>query len=677
MKSFIIRSRFAEPETVRQLVAGYRSVDFRDPEQREAAVTAWAVSELAGELAKVPGVTVNAAAPEGATLLVLEVQPEAGLQEQEYRITTEDAGSHFRIVGGNAAGLLYGVYELLYRWGFRYFSPDSGDAEYPAALDEPPAISCVGKPAFQLRGFIGNRRDTPEFLIWMARNKFNFWTAEARDVARCRLLGMTLLGGSHRLFEALLPPETYFARHPEYYALIDGKRSDALHGVIGDNICMSNSEAAQTFADNLAEALDHGELRDCDWVNVWPFDNGRYCQCEQCRRLGNPMRQLLQVIDRCTRTIRQKVARPVKLVVPAYHETLAVPDTPLPKDFDYERVVISFFPIERCYAHDIDAPECAEINRTLHEFYLRWTREPRWQLLMGEYYNVSAFAGIAAPFGERIAHDLPVYRKTGTRYIHYMHVPVHHFGLLALTNYFFAAYSFDIHTGKAALYRDFFTRRYHDAAVPMQEFYDILRQAMANVKPLKHYVGATVKPDAPIQIHALYHRNLNEPGHPDIFRTRHFTYSDDYDENTPSLLTTLELLNNADTLLDAILLAPHEPAVAMRLELDARRFRYTKRLVRFLYTLIRLRRFEAMNQPELARLEALELRNLGEALRGERDMSSGIAGDKDVLKSYLENGLTATWFGKTYAAIMETYGLDTPDTPGGIRRDRETDRPLA
>ena len=180
-----------------------------------------------------------------------------------------------------------------------------------------------------------------------------------------------------------------------------------------------------------------------------------------------------------------------------------------------------------------------------------------------------------------------------------------------------------------------------------------------------------------MQIHALYSRNLNEPGHPDIFRTRHFTYDHDYDENTPSLLTTLELLNHAEAKLDAILLATREPPVAKRLELDARRFRYTKRLVRFIYTLIRLRQFETMNQPELARLEALELRNLGEALRSERDMSSGIAGGNGVMERYLKNGLMATWFGKTYAAIMETYHLDTPDTPDGVRPERDTDRPLA
>ena len=186
---------------------------------------------------------------------------------------------NYVVRGGSETALLYGAYELLKQFGFRFFGPDPWDTVIPEGEIIPPEVDVHFLPAYELRGFFAvEKRDTEEFLLWMARNYLNFWTHETNHPELCRKLGMKLRGnspsGTHRLFADFLPPGVYAEKHPEYYALHQGKRI-FLMNPHGWNICTSNPEAVEQLAENLCAALNPGgRLEKVSAVAFAPFDNG-------------------------------------------------------------------------------------------------------------------------------------------------------------------------------------------------------------------------------------------------------------------------------------------------------------------------------------------------------------------------------------------------------------------
>ncbi len=90
------------------------------------------------------------------------------------------------------------------------------------------------------------------------------------------------LGGSGRCVlcihsaKWLVPPEKYFKTHPEYYALVKGKRTPS-------QLCLTNPEVVKIATNTVLQALK--ECPDCTSVGVSQNDNPEYCQCDKCRAL--------------------------------------------------------------------------------------------------------------------------------------------------------------------------------------------------------------------------------------------------------------------------------------------------------------------------------------------------------------------------------------------------------
>jgi hypothetical protein len=101
---------------------------------------------------------------------------------------------------------------------------------------------------------------------------------------------------------------------------------------------------------------------------------------------------------------------------------------------------------------------------------------------------------------------------------------------------------------------------------------------------------------------------------------------------------------------------------------DARRFRYTRTMVRFLYHFARLRMFEEAGQDGAARLEALALRDHGEALRAEKEMVAHNWDEVTREYRFYDSGLTASWVAEEYAAVMAAYGIGVPPVPEVVPR---------
>ena len=166
-------------------------------------------------------------------------------------------------------GSLNAVYGLLRRLGVRWFMP----GELGEVIPKQETIS------------VGALHETvrPDYPVrdW---NWYNFAGFAYDDVIWARRLGMNscdeLLGpntGPHGLVFVLSTPAMQKA-HPEYYALIGGKR-DTAHRERGTPCFSSTGLEAETvrYIRFLFEAYN------LPGSDIWPVDGLRLCQCEKCQ----------------------------------------------------------------------------------------------------------------------------------------------------------------------------------------------------------------------------------------------------------------------------------------------------------------------------------------------------------------------------------------------------------
>lgn len=83
--------------------------------------------------------------------------------------------------------------------------------------------------------------------------------------------------GGHSYY-AWVPAKQHFANHPEYFALINGKRTGS-----GNHLCTTHPEVRQLLKQGLFAAFEEGY----DWVSVSQTDGYRRCQCPACEALDS------------------------------------------------------------------------------------------------------------------------------------------------------------------------------------------------------------------------------------------------------------------------------------------------------------------------------------------------------------------------------------------------------
>ena len=169
---------------------------------------------------RLPIETAGAQLPEHAILLGLKNDPDLG--EDGFRLKAGDG--RLEIVGSSVRGTLYGVYELLERFGgCRWYASWHTVVPPRDRLAVPDDLDDVQKPAFLCRDVHFWDMFKADFA---ARNRANGISHNVQ----ARHGGNTWryvkgLGNCHTL-QYLLTTKEYGADHPEYFALHDGKRTN-------------------------------------------------------------------------------------------------------------------------------------------------------------------------------------------------------------------------------------------------------------------------------------------------------------------------------------------------------------------------------------------------------------------------------------------------------------------
>ena len=211
------------------------------------------------------------------------------------------------IAGDNPRGTIYGVYDLLERWGCRWFYPpqDAADPEvvpHAASLRLPIDTWAVASP-LKYRIYNGDawffdiQPDTAikqvDHAAKIRCNMIGWQCAHNKPLAQqydslqqqgalgeIEKRAITIHGPAHS-FNLFLPNEL-FAEHPEWFGMRDGRRVS--QDFFGAQFCWSNAEARKAFSENVARFAQHAPL--IQILLLVPFDGGRACDCPNCRQAG-------------------------------------------------------------------------------------------------------------------------------------------------------------------------------------------------------------------------------------------------------------------------------------------------------------------------------------------------------------------------------------------------------
>ena len=214
--------------------------------------------------------------------------PEPELPRESFLIRTTD--NKLQIIGADDDGLIFGVYTFLEKYcGVRWFWPGElgeivplNDSLTFTNLDyqsEPDFLWRDRGPGGPLWGnddrktkqrALGvSEKHMQEVALWERRNK----------------LGGLQVGGGHE-WSNIVPPARYGATHPEYFALVDGRRDrdfadfDGKHGA---QLCTTNPDLIPVFTAYFREYF--AQNPDVDVLHVTPNDGGGFCECHNCRAL--------------------------------------------------------------------------------------------------------------------------------------------------------------------------------------------------------------------------------------------------------------------------------------------------------------------------------------------------------------------------------------------------------
>ncbi|HWL51870.1 MAG TPA: DUF4838 domain-containing protein [Chthoniobacteraceae bacterium] len=182
-------------------------------------------------------------------------------------------------------GILYGVYQLLEEQGIRWYRPEPDGEVVPKSG----ALRVItGKrdfqPAFSLRWGVAlyatsrYKAATPEQTemarIWALRNRCN-----VTGLADPKYGGSLRIGGGGHSYDALVPRKL-FDEHPDFFPLIDGKRTPK------GQICHGNPELQEFFAQQVIARA--GENPQWFMTSIDPNDGGGWCECERCAAMDDP-----------------------------------------------------------------------------------------------------------------------------------------------------------------------------------------------------------------------------------------------------------------------------------------------------------------------------------------------------------------------------------------------------
>jgi hypothetical protein len=190
---------------------------------------------------------------------------------EEFIIRTTN---HFVLLaGGRPRGTIYAVNRFLQdQLGVRWWTPWATNIPHHSTL-KIPDLSIRSQPAFEYRGAYWFTGFDP---LWKTRNGGN----NESHIIPASLGGCVQYKGFCHTFYPLVPPDKYFAGHPEWYSLINGKRTHERA-----QLCLTNPKLRDFMVERVKEWLR--QCPDCQIISVTQNDWDGHCECPDCKALDD------------------------------------------------------------------------------------------------------------------------------------------------------------------------------------------------------------------------------------------------------------------------------------------------------------------------------------------------------------------------------------------------------
>jgi hypothetical protein len=209
--------------------------------------------------------------------------------------TTSD---RLTLVGANVYALRHAVADVLRHLGFRYYAPSPKWHIIPSLTD--------------IRVDI-NRAEVPDIAtrsIWYAYGQPDKTLSAnyRRWVAGNRLSGQPMLQTGHSYGNIIQRNAAEFARHPEYFALLENGERDSKNVPQARKFCFSNPDLKELVARDRINLLEENRKVNplAFMVSVDPSDGQGTCYCEKCKALGTTTDRVFHLANYVARRIREK-----------------------------------------------------------------------------------------------------------------------------------------------------------------------------------------------------------------------------------------------------------------------------------------------------------------------------------------------------------------------------------
>ncbi|OGV67667.1 MAG: hypothetical protein A2498_14455 [Lentisphaerae bacterium RIFOXYC12_FULL_60_16] len=310
--------------------------------------------------------------------------PDAGSALTGEQYLLHACGPHLLVLGGSPRGTLYAVYDLLERFGIRWWTP--ADTTIPTLSRlEIPALSVRVEPPLIYRATWYRDGMDADF---QARQRLNAGTM-APVYLQPRHGGMVRFARdwSGHTYSGLVPTDAYFDRHPEYFSEVEGRRLRHMN-----QLCPTHPEVAEIAAQTARQWLD--ATPGCNLVSVTQNDHNNWCTCKTCSAMidktGAPSGPALHLANEVARRLEK--THPNALV-----DTFAYAWTEVaPRGMEaHPNVLVRIAPIGNCFGHTIrTCPANARCRKSVHA----WSRIARhlfvWHYVTDFFHYMTPFPNL-------------------------------------------------------------------------------------------------------------------------------------------------------------------------------------------------------------------------------------------------------------------------------------------
>ncbi len=373
----------------------------------------------------------------GIVLRVDQPKDLAVFGRERYSIRSHANG--VTLAGTTESALEHAVWDFLYRLGYRQFFPGETWEVVPQWKTIRVDLNVAESPDYHFR------------RIWYGFGTWDYNREPWLDWCRKNRMGGSMeVRSGHAYGGIIRAKQAVFDEHPEFYALIDGKRN--VHPQA--KLCIGNAKLRQTVVEFAKEYSERQSDEDC--ISMDPSDGGGWCECKLCQSIGSPSDRALTLANQVADAVKPRY---VGMYAYNYH-------SPPPTIRVQPNVCINA------------ATAFIKGGRTIDEIISGWSAKGA-KIGIREYYAVSTWdrdlPGAARGSNlEYLATTLPDFHSKGARFLN--SESSDNWGCNGLGYYFSSRvmWNLDEAARRDEIVEDFLDKSFGPAKEPMREFYALI-----------------------------------------------------------------------------------------------------------------------------------------------------------------------------------------------------------